>query len=118
MQGLFCGMVGQIKQHENDEENDGYHDLETLLRADLILVLSAPFDVVPGRHCDPLCDDTLRFLDETAHIATADIHKHCATQQAILAADHGGPKGDPDARKVSQRSGSSISPRDENIAQR
>src|SRR5262245_31624404 len=110
-------MVSHVEHHEDNDQNDGYDNLKTCLRANLVFVLSAPFDVVSGRHRHAFRDNTFRLLDKAAHVAATNIHKDGTAQQAILTADHRRPDGYPDSRHIPQWNRNAVISRYENIAQ-
>src|SRR5205814_1649090 len=88
VQGFLHGVVGHVKHDENDHQYDGNDNLQTLFGTNLVLVLSAPFDVIASRHGHALCDDSLRFLDKPPDVTAPHIHQNGSSQQAVLAGDH------------------------------
>src|SRR5262249_31310437 len=88
VQGFFGGVIGHVQQNENDDEHNWYNDLKPLLGANLVFVLSAPFDVITRRHTHALGDDTFCILDKSAHVAPTNVHQHSPAKYPILAGNH------------------------------
>src|SRR4029077_250266 len=104
-------------QYEDDDEHDRNHNLEPLLGADLVFVLAAPLDVISRRHRNPLSHDPLRFIHESANVASTHIHEHGSPQEPVFARDHRWSGHDPDIRDLAQRNLSAGWTGDENVSQ-
>src|SRR5262249_13512005 len=115
---FFRGVIRHVEQNENDDKNDGYDDLQSLLRANLVFVLAAPFDVITRRHANAFSDNSLCFIHKSADVATADIHQDSPAQQTILARNHRRAHHDSDMGNVSQRDLRSVRSGDEDIRER
>src|SRR5262249_14984043 len=88
---------------ENDDENYGYNDLQALLCPNLVLILTAPLDVITRRHANAFRHDSLCFIDKSINVATADIHQDSPAQQTIFASNHGRAHHNSDMGNVAER---------------
>src|SRR5262249_22823164 len=114
---FFRGVIRHVEQNENDDKNDGYDDLQSPLRANLVFILAAPFDVITRRHADAFSDNSLCFIHKSADVATTDIHQDSPPQQTILARNHRRAHHDADMGNVPQRDLRSIRCGDNDISE-
>src|SRR5262249_4610620 len=103
MEGFLRRVVCHVEHYKDDDQNDRNDDLESFLCSNLILILTAPLDVVARGHSDALSDDTLCLLHKSAASATSNIHEYGAPEKAVLAGDHRRTDGDPCVRDVLER---------------
>ena len=95
-------VVGLVEQQEDDQKHDWDDQFESLPGADLVFILSAPFDVVALRHFDLAGHGALSIGDKAPHITSSDIHKDGATKQPIFAGNHAWSHDEPDVRYLTQ----------------
>src|SRR3972149_3541150 len=81
-------MVDHDEHHEDDEEHHRHHDLERLLRPDLVLVLPRPLDEVSWRELEFPRQVLPRLVDEPPHVPPAHVQEHDRPQEGVLRADH------------------------------
>src|SRR6266849_6356272 len=71
-----CRVISDVKQSEDNDEHDWHNYQQATAGAQLVSVLAAPLDVVPGGQLYVSRDRILCFVNETAHVAPACIQKH------------------------------------------
>src|SRR4030095_12164621 len=61
-------VVGEIQQTEDDDEHDGYDEHQPLSRSLLVLILSAPREVITSWKLHLFRDDGFRLIDESSDV--------------------------------------------------
>src|SRR5262249_24501465 len=77
-----------IEEAKNDYQHDWQHQHQSFARSLLVLILTAPVDVVSGRELHLTGDLCCRFINKAADVSTTHVQQHSATQQAIFTGDH------------------------------
>src|SRR3990172_2243057 len=88
MRGFQSGVIGKVKQSEDDHQHDWNDDHETFASTLLVFILTAPVDVVARRQLHLTPDFWTSLVDEAAYIASTHVEQNGAAQQAIFAGDH------------------------------
>src|SRR5205823_793731 len=107
-----CRAVGDVEQPEDDDEHDGHDYQQSLARALLVLVLSAPLYVVARGQLHLARDTRARFVNEAANVATPHVQKNGAAKQSVLARNHRRPLDRVNRCELSERNGRSRGRRD------
>ena len=100
--------VCEIEQSEDDYQHDGYDYKQAVACALLVLVLSAPRDVVARGKLHLPHDGRLRFFDEATDIAPSHAQEHRAAKESVLAGDHRRPCDCANLSKLGERNGSAL----------
>src|SRR5215470_7962456 len=81
-------VVGLIQQQKDDQKDNRNDQFESRAGTDFIFVLSAPLDVITGRHTDLPSDNTLSIGNKAANVASLNVHEYCASKQSVFAGNH------------------------------
>ena len=114
---LLRAVINDVKQQEDDEQRRRHDQPQSVLRADLIFVLAAPFNRHAGRQGNFLREARLRFLYEAAEVATLDIRLHEHAQTPVLTVDFAWPDFAADRRHLPERNAVARRRRHQDIAE-
>src|SRR3546814_10081600 len=79
------GFKGQVQGNKDDNKHNRRNEHQCLLPSDQVLVLSAPFQVIPLRHAGHCMADLLNgFLYGAAKVAVAHVEKHRSAKHGIV----------------------------------
>src|SRR5262249_48377008 len=86
--GVSNVVVGQIEDHEDQQDHHGEYESQRACCTDLVLELSAPLDVNAFGQLNFLRDDALRLINETDNVAVSHVQRDIVHQAAVFAFDH------------------------------
>src|SRR5215470_9154909 len=110
-------VVGLIQQQKDDQKDNRNDQFESRAGTDFIFVLSAPLDVITGRHTDLPSDNTLSIANKAANVASLNVHEYCASKQSVFAGNHARSHNEPDVCYFTQWYLCSVRRGDENSVQ-